>query len=46
MKVDSAGTNHGAENPLTEQLVAWADVLIVMEKTHRAKLQRRLWARA
>ena len=39
--MDSAGTNHDAENPLTDELVAWADVIFVMEKTHREKLQRR-----
>lgn len=37
----SAGTNHDAENPITAELVAWADVIFVMEKTHREKLQRR-----
>ena len=41
LEVDSAGTNHDAENPLTAELIAWADVIFVMEKAHRAKLQRR-----
>ena len=41
LEVASAGTNHDAENPLTAELVAWADVIFVMEKTHRGKLQRR-----
>lgn len=41
LEVSSAGTNHDAENPLTAELVAWADVIVVMEKQHRAKLQRR-----
>ena len=40
LEVDSAGTNHGAENPLTAELVAWADVIFVMEQAHRGKLQR------
>ena len=40
VEVDSAGTNHDAENPLTAELVAWADVIFVMEKAHRGKLQR------
>ncbi len=35
----SAGTNHDADNPLTPELVAWADLIFVMEKTHRNKLQ-------
>ena len=37
----SAGTNHDAENPLTSELVRWADIIFVMEKAHRNKLQRR-----
>ena len=41
IEVDSAGTNHDADNPLTIDLVAWADMIFVMEKTHRGKLQRR-----
>lgn len=41
IEVDSAGTNHDAENPLTAELVAWADIIFVMEKTHRAKLQKK-----
>ena len=41
LEVDSAGTNHDAENPLTTELVAWADMIFVMEKAHRDKLQRR-----
>lgn len=42
--MDSAGTNHEADNPLTAELVAWADVIFVMEKAHRSKLQRRFRA--
>lgn len=41
IEVDSAGTNHDANNPLTAELVAWADVIVVMEKAHRNKLQRK-----
>lgn len=41
IEVDSAGTNHDAENPLTCELVEWAQVIFVMEKTHRAKLSKR-----
>ncbi|MBT1158265.1 low molecular weight protein tyrosine phosphatase family protein [Aminobacter anthyllidis] len=41
IEVDSAGTNHDAENPLTPELVAWADIIFVMEKTHRTKLQKK-----
>ncbi|RWB67873.1 MAG: protein tyrosine phosphatase [Mesorhizobium sp.] len=41
IEVESAGTNHDADNPLTRELVAWADIIFVMEKTHRAKLQKK-----
>ena len=41
LEVDSAGTNHDAENPLTGELVEWAQVIFVMEKTHRNKLSKR-----
>lgn len=40
LEVSSAGTNNDAENPLTSELVSWADVIVVMEKQHRAKLRR------
>ena len=36
----SAGTNHDAENPLTAELVAWAQLIFVMEREHRDKLSR------
>jgi len=44
IEVASAGTNHDAETPLSVELLRWADVIVVMEKTHRNKLQRRLRA--
>lgn len=34
----SAGLNHDADNPLTPELVEWADIIFVMEKAHRNKL--------
>jgi len=37
----SAGTNNYAETPLDSELVDWADIIFVMEKAHRAKIQRR-----
>lgn len=37
----SAGTNNDAEAPLTSEFIPWADLVFVMEKTHRAKVQRR-----
>ena len=41
IEVASAGTNHDAENPLTPELIEWADVVVVMERAHRNKLQKR-----
>jgi predicted protein tyrosine phosphatase len=37
----STGTNHDAENPLTGELVDWADMIFVMEKQHRNKLRHK-----
>jgi len=39
--VDSAGLNNDAEVPLSEEQVRWADLIIVMEKTHRNRLNRK-----
>ncbi|MFN3676547.1 MAG: low molecular weight protein tyrosine phosphatase family protein [Sphingomonas pseudosanguinis] len=41
LEVMSAGTNNDAGNSLTAELVSWADVIVVMEKTHRTKVQTR-----
>ena len=41
LEVASAGTNNDADNPLTTELVTWADVIVVMEKAHRSKVQKR-----
>ncbi|MEO0698340.1 MAG: phosphotyrosine protein phosphatase [Pseudomonadota bacterium] len=37
----SAGTNSDAEEPLSDELVEWADFIFVMERTHRNKLRKR-----
>lgn len=37
-EVTSAGLNHDAEVPVTGELVEWADLIFVMERTHRTKL--------
>ncbi|WP_158881853.1 low molecular weight protein tyrosine phosphatase family protein [Rhodanobacter sp. L36] len=34
----SAGLSPDAENPLTPELLAWADIVFVMERAHRTKL--------
>ncbi len=39
VETSSAGTNNDAENPLSHELVEWADIIFVMERTHRTKLQ-------
>ena len=44
IKTSSAGLNHGAENPLTPELLQWADLIFVMEKTHRSKLSAKFKA--
>jgi predicted protein tyrosine phosphatase len=41
LEVDSAGTNHDAMNPVTPELIEWANVIFVMEREHRRKLQKR-----
>lgn len=40
VEVESAGVAPDADNPVTPELIAWADVILVMEATHRAKLTR------
>jgi predicted protein tyrosine phosphatase len=44
LEVDSAGTNNDATQPVSGELIAWADLVFVMEKTHRNKLQKRFRA--
>ena len=41
LEVASAGISADADNPLTPDLVEWADMIFVMEKTHRQKLAMR-----
>ena len=37
----SAGTNKDCDCPVSGDLIEWADVVLVMEHTHRNKLSRR-----
>ena len=37
----SAGLNHDAENPLTPVLLAWAELIFVMEKAQLRRLRER-----
>ncbi|GAA5484632.1 low molecular weight protein tyrosine phosphatase family protein [Haloferula sargassicola] len=41
IEVDSAGLNHDAEVPISPEQLAWADLIVVMEKEHRSRLTRR-----
>lgn len=34
----SAGLNHDAVNPVTPELLEWANLIFVMERAHRTKL--------
>lgn len=44
IETSSAGLTHDAENPLTPELLQWADVVFVMERAHRNKLSTRFRA--
>lgn len=41
IETSSAGTNNDAENPLSAELIEWANIVFVMEKVHRSKVQTR-----
>jgi predicted protein tyrosine phosphatase len=41
LETASAGLAPDADNPMTAELASWADVIFVMEKAHRTRLQRR-----
>jgi predicted protein tyrosine phosphatase len=40
IEVDSAGLNHDAEVSLSPEQIEWADLILVMEKVHRERLNR------
>ena len=44
LEVLSAGTNNDAINPVTPELILWADKILVMEPTHREKLKKKFRA--
>ncbi len=44
IEVDSAGLDADSDTPLAAEQVAWADLIFVMEKTHRSKLAKRFRA--
>ncbi len=39
--VDSAGLNNDAVVPLSPEQIEWADLIIVMEKAHQTRLNRK-----
>jgi predicted protein tyrosine phosphatase len=41
IETDSAGTNNDAETVLTSEQIDWADIIFVMEKTHRNKVSKK-----
>ena len=41
IEVDSAGLNHDAVVPLSAEQIEWADLILVMEQSHRNKLNKR-----
>jgi predicted protein tyrosine phosphatase len=41
IETDSAGLLADADVPLSTEQIEWADIIFVMEKTHRAKLSKR-----
>lgn len=40
LEVESAGLNKGAENLLSAEMIEWADIIFVMEKSHKNKLSK------
>lgn len=44
LEVASAGLNHDAEQPLGIELVEWAELIFVMDRAQRSKLQRKFRA--
>lgn len=41
IETDSAGISNGADVLLSSEQIEWADIIFVMEKTHRNKLNRK-----
>lgn len=40
IETDSAGLDSSADMPLSAEQIAWADVIVVMENSHRNKLRK------
>ncbi len=41
VEASSAGTSPDAENPISLELIEWADIVFAMETIHRQKLQQK-----
>jgi predicted protein tyrosine phosphatase len=41
LETDSAGLDRDAEVPLSHEAIEWADIIFVMEKSHRRKLSEK-----
>ena len=41
LEVDSAGLDHEAVIPLSSEAIAWAEIIFVMEQSHRRRLSQR-----
>jgi predicted protein tyrosine phosphatase len=41
LEAASAGLDHDATRPLSGDLIQWADMIFVMERTHRDKMRER-----
>jgi predicted protein tyrosine phosphatase len=41
IEVRSAGTDQSCPNPLTADLIAWADVIVTMESHHREHIRKK-----
>lgn len=39
-EVASAGTDRGSDTPISTDVIEWADVIFVMERSHRNKLSK------
>lgn len=46
LEVKSAGTSEYAKTPLTDELLAWADIILVMERAHEAYIRENFPASA
>ncbi|HLO89099.1 MAG TPA: low molecular weight protein tyrosine phosphatase family protein [Nostocaceae cyanobacterium] len=44
LEVESAGLNRDAEVPVSTEAIEWADIIFVMEKSHKNKLSKKFQA--